>query len=123
MSIVSLVIAPTIAKIHYDKIQNNRKEKIESLMMMDSTTRENQAASVNNVSNAEETATEDPQIKQLVSELKKDGLITTPDYSVSVKAGRLYINEVRQKNAVNNKYKNIFEGKEDFSFEVKANKK
>src|SRR6186997_1018096 len=37
MSIVSLVIAPTLAKIHHDKIQNNRMEKMQSLMMMDST--------------------------------------------------------------------------------------
>src|ERR1700716_1016256 len=37
MSIVSLVIAPTLAKIHHDKIHNNRKEKMESLRMMDST--------------------------------------------------------------------------------------
>ena len=122
MSIVSLVIAPTIAKIHYDKIQNNRKEKMESLRIMDSATSANQAASVTEVNNTEEQTIEDPQIRQLVSELKKDGLITTPDYTVSVKAGRLYINGLRQKNAINNKYKNIFVGKEDFSFEVKASK-
>ena len=31
MSIVSLVIAPTLAVLHKDKIENNRKEKLESL--------------------------------------------------------------------------------------------
>ena len=34
MSIVSLVIAPTLAKIHAEKIQNNRKAQIETLMKM-----------------------------------------------------------------------------------------
>ncbi|UAY51124.1 sodium-translocating pyrophosphatase [Ferruginibacter albus] len=32
MSIVSLVIAPTLAKIHHNKIEENRKAKIETLM-------------------------------------------------------------------------------------------
>ncbi len=35
MSIVSLVIAPTIAKLHFDKIQSDRKAKIETLIQMD----------------------------------------------------------------------------------------
>jgi len=35
MSIVSLVIAPTLAKIHHDKIQTNRKAKMENLIRMD----------------------------------------------------------------------------------------
>ncbi|HAI79768.1 MAG TPA: sodium-translocating pyrophosphatase, partial [Chryseobacterium sp.] len=34
MSIVSLVIAPTLAIMHKDKIENNRKEKLESLNKM-----------------------------------------------------------------------------------------
>ena len=34
MSIVSLVIAPTLAKIHHDKIVSNRHHKMENLMMM-----------------------------------------------------------------------------------------
>jgi len=34
MSIVSLVIAPTLAKIHHDKIEANRKAQIETMMKM-----------------------------------------------------------------------------------------
>jgi len=34
MSIVSLVIAPTLAKLHHDKIESNRKEKIAAMMLM-----------------------------------------------------------------------------------------
>src|SRR4029079_4139369 len=35
MSIVSLVIAPTLAKMHHDKILLNRQHKMETLMLMD----------------------------------------------------------------------------------------
>ena len=38
MSIVSLVIAPTLAILHKDKIQENRKLKLESLMAISGTT-------------------------------------------------------------------------------------
>jgi len=123
MSIVSLVIAPTLAKIHHDKIQNNRMEKMKSLMMMDSTMKTTSTSLINNITNEEAQATDDPQIKELVNELKKDGLITSNEFTVSVKSGRLYINEKRQSNAVNNKYKNIFTGKDDFSYEVKTHNK
>jgi K(+)-stimulated pyrophosphate-energized sodium pump len=123
MSIVSLVIAPTLAKIHYDKIQNNRVEKMKSLMMMDSTMKQNGVTSINDINNNVDQATEDPEIKKLVNELKKDGLITTNDFSVSVKDGRLYINDKRQSNTINNKYKKIFAGKDDFSYEVKTDSK
>ena len=36
MSIVSLVIAPTLAKLHHDKIQSNRKAQIENMTKMSS---------------------------------------------------------------------------------------
>ena len=35
MSIISLVIAPTLAKLHHDKIENTRHEKMENLKMLD----------------------------------------------------------------------------------------
>src|SRR5204862_6775775 len=85
MSIVSLVIAPTLAKIHHDKIQNNRMEKMQSLMMMDSTMKATSTPLTNDITNEEAQATDDPQIKELVNELKKDGLITTSNgFSVGV---------------------------------------
>ena len=40
MSIVSLVIAPTLAKIHHDKIQTNRNAQIETLMKIHPTSQE-----------------------------------------------------------------------------------
>ena len=41
MSIVSLVIAPTLAKLHHDKIELNRKVQIETMMKMSSTENKN----------------------------------------------------------------------------------
>ena len=91
-------------------------------MMMDSTTHQNGVTSIISDSTINNQATEDPEIKELVNELKKDGLITSPEYTVSVKAGRLYINGIRQSRTINNKYKNIFANKEDFDYEVKVKK-
>ena len=92
-------------------------------MMMDSTIKQNATAPIGDTNNNEDQATDDPQIKELISELKKDGLINaSKGFSVSVKEGRLYINDKRQSNAINNKYKKIFAGKEDFSYEVKVNR-
>ena len=129
MSIVSLVIAPTLAKIHHDKIQNNRKHKMESLMLMNNNTLNqttdtltNNLSDNTNINKISEE--EDPQIKKLIRVLTKDGLISnTSDYSVSIKGGQLYINGVKQSNDVNNKYKRLFRDKEDFTYEVKIKRK
>jgi K(+)-stimulated pyrophosphate-energized sodium pump len=123
MSIVSLVIAPTLAKMHYDKIQNNRKDKMEALRLMDSgTVIESNANTMSKTSN-DEQIDERPEITTLIQELKKDGVINASDKSVGVTDDRLYINGIKQSNELNKKYKNIFEGKEDFTFELKYKKK
>ena len=124
MSIVSLVIAPTLAKIHYDKIQNNRKDKMESLMMMDGgSINETRANTTQSINNDNEQTAERPEIITLVRELKKDGVINSFDNSISVKNDRLFINGIKQGNDLNNKYKNIFEGKGNFTYGLKDKKK
>ena len=128
MSIVSLVIAPTLAKIHHDKIERNRKEKMESLILMDNNAlHQNTNTLTNDLSGNSDTNViaeeEDPEIRRLVRELSVDGLITnTSDYSVSVISGRLYINGVKQNSDVNNKYKRLFRNKDDFTYEVKTSR-
>jgi hypothetical protein len=81
--------------------------------------KQNAVTPITDISN-DAQATEDPQIIELVNELKKDGLITSDNYSVSVKDGRLYINDIKQTNTINNKYKKIFADKDDFTYEVKV---
>src|SRR6476619_5981590 len=79
MSIVSLVIAPTLAKIHHDKIENNRHNKMETLRLMevDATHNQNDAGLSSDKNDAvtnKEASNQD--IQQLIQSLKQDGLIT-----------------------------------------------
>ncbi|MBA3675141.1 MAG: sodium-translocating pyrophosphatase [Chitinophagaceae bacterium] len=120
MSIVSLVIAPTLAKIHHDKIINNRQHKMENLMLMngDSSrhtgnvrTQNNPADNVKNNSNAMKSA----DIKGLLNGLKNDGIITSNNYTLEIVDGRLYVDGIEQPDAVNNKYRKYFAGKDDIT--------
>ncbi|MDB5224095.1 MAG: inorganic pyrophosphatase [Chitinophagaceae bacterium] len=116
MSIVSLVIAPTLAKIHHDKIINNRQHRMENLMLMngDSTRLSNrnnrQTTPVENTANSK--SADETDIKNLLGGLKKDGLISG-DYTVEIRGGWLFINGVEQSEEVTNKYQKLLEGKGD----------
>jgi K(+)-stimulated pyrophosphate-energized sodium pump len=124
MSIVSLVIAPTLAKIHYDKIQNNRKDKMESLRLMDAGfINENRENTTRAINYDNEQPTDRPEITTLVNELKKNNVINSSDNSVSVKDDRLYINGIKQGSDLNNKYKDIFKGKGNFTYGLKDTKR
>ncbi|MEO6455146.1 MAG: sodium/proton-translocating pyrophosphatase, partial [Ginsengibacter sp.] len=122
MSIVSLVIAPTLAKMHHDKIEDNRKAKMESLVMMNTPIKENSISASGDIKKNEQEP-EDPEIKKLVLRLKEDGLINSDNYSVGVKSGHLYLNGKKQNNSVNNKYENFIKDMNDFIYEVKVNRK
>ncbi|MBP7172766.1 MAG: sodium-translocating pyrophosphatase [Cloacibacterium sp.] len=63
MSIVSLVIAPTLAKLHADKIQNNRQEKLEALQLMN-----NKGSNTTNLQHTEPT--DDKEIEGDIVEVK-----------------------------------------------------
>ncbi|MGI8584493.1 MAG: hypothetical protein ACR2KX_20070 [Chitinophagaceae bacterium] len=121
MSIVSLVIAPTLAKIHHDKIINNRQHKMENLMLMngDSThntrgiqkerIQTNNDVNTNNNSNIMSNA----DIKALLGGLKNEGIIVSGDYTVEIINGRLFVDGNEQDDNVQNKYRKYFEGKDD----------
>ncbi|MGI8584492.1 MAG: hypothetical protein ACR2KX_20065 [Chitinophagaceae bacterium] len=118
MSIVSLVIAPTLAKIHHDKIVYNRQHKMENLMLMngDSTRMFSKDAIQTNTVDVDNTndngnAMNNADVKSLLGGLKNDGIITSKDYTVEIRNGRLFIDGLEQSNEVNNKYKKYFEGK------------
>lgn len=113
MSIVSLVIAPTLAKIHHDKIIYNRQHRMENLMLMDGdSTREIRKERIQtNTVETNAKAANSADIKALLGGLKNDGLITSEDYTVEIINGRLFIDGVEQSDAINNKYKKYIEGK------------
>ncbi len=118
MSIVSLVIAPTLAKIHHDKIINNRQHKMEKLMLMNSDTFSNTnqqtQTKANVVHNNNISGLNNTDVKLLVGGLKTDGIITSEDYTVEIRNNHLFVDGIQQPDAVNDKYRKYFEGKGDF---------
>jgi hypothetical protein len=117
MSIVSLVIAPTLVKIHHDKIVNNRQHKMQNLMLMNGDRREtrNETVPTNRVEgkNDKVNAMKNSDIKAMIGGLKNDGLIIYEDYIVEIIGGRLFIDGELQPDDINNKYRKYFEGKDD----------
>ena len=115
MSIVSLVIAPTLAKIHHDKIVYNRNEKMHALMLMNNDSAMNVNNGVQRITTDNKPTITDEEINRLEDALKQDGLITSLDYTLSVVNNQLYINDVKQSTQANNHYRKYFYGKNDFT--------
>jgi K(+)-stimulated pyrophosphate-energized sodium pump len=119
MSIVSLVVAPTLAKIHETKIAKNRELKMENLIML------NNSAVIKNdlqtqktwkleASDAVDRATIEDDVNKLLDALEKDNLINKTTYSVASYQNWLYIDGVKKSEDINNKYKKYIDGKGDF---------
>lgn len=121
MSIVSLVIAPTLAKVHHDSIIERRAQKMTILNNMNS--REAGAY----VETSDRVAIRDIKgniigtvakkdadqvspalagdIDKLKAALKSDALIVGDAYTIEVRNGDLYINKLKQSAEVADKYK------------------
>ncbi len=117
MSIVSLVIAPTLAKIHHDKIINNRNDKMHNLVLMNGDSSYETRTAGTAVLPAKPAPVgnwTDKDISNLEQVLINDGIIQTDTYTLAVKNNRLFINGVRQVDAINAQYKDYFYNKGDF---------
>jgi K(+)-stimulated pyrophosphate-energized sodium pump len=121
MSIVSLVIAPTLAKIHHDKIVLNRQHKMETLMLLNGdssriyTPVRRDTTTYDRTTNTNAAGLSQSDVKKLLSGLKNDGLITSGNYEVLIHDNRLYIDGVEQPEEVNQKYRKYIEGKGDLT--------
>ncbi|HEY5462422.1 MAG TPA: sodium-translocating pyrophosphatase [Hanamia sp.] len=117
MSIVSLVIAPTLAHIFETKINNERQLKIENLINLDKN-------SVSNDVNIDQWTLITPpgtdnnvtgkEVKKFMAVLEQDHLIVKNTFSVAVAKGILYIDGDKQPAEVNKKYSNHIAGTGDF---------
>lgn len=120
MSIISLVIAPTLAKIHQTSIEKNSRHKMEILLRMGDKNpigihSENQqknwilessiAVNRNNI---------EVEVGKLLDALEADKLIDKSTYSVATFNNWLYIDGIKQSSEVNNKYLKYFDRKGDF---------
>ncbi|MFN8243192.1 MAG: sodium-translocating pyrophosphatase [Ferruginibacter sp.] len=119
MSIVSLVIAPTLATIH---------GKAESKEQVSEIKKEISIVKTDSGNNATITVTADKEkmassSDQLVDALVKDGLIQKENYTISVKKDKLILNGTEQPVNVYGKYKGLIEAVGGDNFELKNSQK
>ena len=112
MSIVSLVIAPTLSQIHKSDHKNKpvTEQRVE-VKVMSSDTSSNTTLTVN---------TEDEGFKALIDAVKKDGLGIDGNLSIELKDGKLTINGKEQTLETVKKYANYFKGQKNISINIKS---
>jgi K(+)-stimulated pyrophosphate-energized sodium pump len=117
MSIVSLVIAPTLAHNFETKINNERHDKIESLYNMEKssqTNRENKDAWILTTPPGTAGTGVEKEIKKFIDILQEDHLIKSNTFSVAVAKGDLYIDGDKQPDEVVKKYSKYIQATGDF---------
>jgi K(+)-stimulated pyrophosphate-energized sodium pump len=96
MSIVSLVIAPTLAQLHPTKATEIKTQTMEiSVINTDSAV---------NVADSATTVTISADTKTLVQALQEDGLAPTDNVKIEVKNGKISVNGTALNDAQNEKY-------------------
>ena len=117
MSIVSLVIAPTLAAVHHtrDAVLADKKMEINitETKQGDGTTN---SITING-ENAED------KINDLVAALKKDNLAENGNLNVELKEGQLFINGKAQPTEILKKYQQYIGEKKDIHFSIKVDEK
>ncbi|MEO5967259.1 MAG: sodium-translocating pyrophosphatase [Ferruginibacter sp.] len=130
MSIISLVIAPTIAKIHQVKIENDRNAKIETLRAMINKSQGNATTakpfsvikSDGSQVTGESMTLVQTDFKNLIDQLVADKLIDRDNYKLSIANMKLNINGNAQSDAINAKYKSLLSNLEPYKIEVSVEK-
>ena len=118
MSIVSLVIAPTLAHNFQDKIKQDRELKIETLhnlnkvSAMEETNKKDQWVLVKAQSTDPEVNA--AEVQNLIDALEDDHMIKQNSFSVAVAKGELYIDGTKEPSSVQEKYKTLIERTGDF---------
>ena len=116
MSIVSLVIAPTLAHNFQHKIDTERKLKIENLINLD------KATSLEEHANKDQWAlvktpgqdVDAKEVQSFIDVLKDDNLVTQNSFSIAVAKGDLYIDGTKQPASVQQKYSSYIQKTGDF---------
>jgi K(+)-stimulated pyrophosphate-energized sodium pump len=98
MSIVSLVIAPTLATLHNTGGAHNTA-KVEKKITL-------------SITNDKEVSGEKSMkldASPLIEALKKDGLVKGDNIEIDIRNGELYLNDIKQSEEVNAKYRHLFQ--------------
>ncbi len=108
MSIVSLVIAPTLAHNFETKINNERQQKIESLNNMEKVSANSGLPNVDQwtvmIPPGTDSVVATKEIRKFIGAMEKDHLISHNSFSVAVAKGVLYIDGDKQTPGVIEKY-------------------
>ena len=116
MSIVSLVIAPTLASMHSTNVTESIQKNVEVVVNITDPTRTEDITI-----NGEKSTTEEVTVdgKTLVEALKKDGIVKDGNVSIELKNGILKINGVNQSDEILKKYDRFFGNEKGKNVELK----
>jgi len=119
MSIVSLVIAPTLAVMHHTgtTASGTKEKKIEMTITSDG------KADGSEVKIAMNGADPKDELKKLVDALKADKMDDNGNLSVELKNGELTINGKKQPSDILKKYDQYLGGKKELNFSIKIEEK
>jgi K(+)-stimulated pyrophosphate-energized sodium pump len=113
MSIVSLVIAPTLSGMHKAGPKPNQviEQKVDVKVTKSDT------ALVKSTMFADAR-----NFKNLTTSLKNDGLITNDNATLKMKDGVLFINDKQQPDNIRRKYESLFSGQANFTVNIETKK-
>ncbi len=117
MSIVSLVIAPTLAHNFQNKIKEERELKIQTLnnfgkvSAMEESKKDEWVLVKDHSTDEEVNGTE---VQNFINVLEEDHLIKSNSFSVAVAKGELYIDGTKEPASIQDKYKSLIEKTGDF---------
>jgi K(+)-stimulated pyrophosphate-energized sodium pump len=114
MSIVSLVIAPTLAQIHHTKNSALAERHMEFKIDVNAAGGSADSTLSVRIDNADSG----PQSSALIMALRKDNLVNGNRYSVQTKDGDLYINGEKQSTAVTEKYRALIDAKRNVNIQI-----
>jgi K(+)-stimulated pyrophosphate-energized sodium pump len=119
MSIVSLVIAPTLAHNFAGKIKMEREQKIQNLINIDKASVAENGERTNDqwtliTPPGSDRAAAEKQVQSFISVLEDDHMINNSTFSVAVAKGELYINGDKQPSSVQQKYSEYIHRTGDF---------
>ena len=122
MSIVSLVIAPTLAAMHGTADINQNKQEMVREFSITKTDSNNTGTTMNLTVTADGDALKAPTDK-LIDALVADKLIGKDNFSLSTKKGKLFLNDKEQSEEVNAKYKALIDALGGADLNIKNIKK
>jgi K(+)-stimulated pyrophosphate-energized sodium pump len=113
MSIVSLVIAPTLAQLHKSNASSKISEKVVEIKM----------TATNNSTDSNKTyvvKADNDNLQSLIEAVKKDGLSKDGNLSIELKDGKLQINGKEVDSVKAATYAPFLKGKENFHITINS---